>query len=274
MNPITRPNPPDATDPEGPDPEGPDPDGLDPDGLDPDGLDPEGFDPHATDVVLPPMAGGEAKRLLMILPAAGSTPGLHVTAAIAWQQKFRSAQAVLLAAPHPAPVQPGDGETGPRHRYWIDPAEYPVSAGSIRREAGAVAGRIRAWQARSGIDAEQTILIGFSQGASIALELAFAPCRIAGIIVGFAPRLYRLPVDGDRIASTIHLIHGRYDSVVPLAHGEAALRRLGSIAATVSLNIVEDGGHVVDQDQLNIATQRTMQTLFSGRRERGNKPLH
>ncbi len=241
------------------------------------------------DIDLPPMDGSEAKRLLVILPAAGSTAGAHVTAAIAWQQKFRSARAVLLAAPYLAPAEVPDDvpataaapsaltaapARGPQRRYWVDPAEYPVSAESIQREAKAVAQRIEAWQARSGIDAARTILIGFSQGASIALELAFEPWTIASIVVGFAPRLYRLPVDGDAIHSAIHLIHARYDTVVPLAHAETALRRLGTIAAEVSLDIVEDGGHVVNQDHLNIATQRAMQTVFASRRERNERPLH
>ena len=258
-------------------------------GLDLASLDLANLDPtavEAADIDLPPMAGGEARRLLVFLPAAGSTPGAHVMAAVAWQQKFRTARAVLLAAPHVASAEAeaaanadpaaaaNPAAAGPRRRYWVDPAEYPVSAESIRREAAAVAGRIQDWQTRTGIDASQTILVGFSQGASIALELGFEPWTVASIIVAFAPRLYRLPVEGDAIHPTIHLIHGRYDTVIPLAHAEAALRRLGAVAAETSLDIVEDGGHVVDQDHLNIATQRAMQTVFAARRERGDQPLH
>ena len=243
------------------------------------------------------MTGGEPRRLLVLLHGAGSNPGQVVMAAVAWQLKFRSARAILLAAPHSSDTLAdadadadanadaetatgdevgGDGHQAyrPRPRYWIDPAEYPVQAESVRREAERVAGRIRAWQARTGLGPAQTLLVGFSQGASIALELAFEPHDLAYLIVAFAPRLYRLPVDGDATRAAIHLIHDRYDSVVPLAHGEAALRRLGAISAATSLDVIEDGGHAITQDHLNVATQRAMQTLFASRRERRAGPLH
>ena len=234
------------------------------------------------------MSGGGPKRLLVLLHGAGSNPGQVVMAAVAWQLKFRSARAILLAAPHLVPhdeaiaagcaagpeEDDGRGAFRPRPRYWIDPAEYPVRAASVRHEAGRVAGRIQAWQARTGLGPADTLLVGFSQGASIALELAFEPHEVASVIVAFAPRLYRLPVDGDASRVAIHLVHGRYDSVVPLAHGEAALRRLGAISAATSLDVIEDGGHAITQDHLNVATQRAMQTLFASRRERRAGPLH
>ena len=245
------------------------------------------------------MSGGGPKRLLVLLHGAGSNPGQVVMAAVAWQLKFRSARAILLAAPHLGePVvdaaaaaaaaadaeataelvdeNGGDGHPDfrPRPRYWVDPAEYPVQAGSVRRESERVAGRIEAWQARTGLGPAQTLLVGFSQGASIALELAFEPHDLAHLIVAFAPRLYRIPLEGDVTRAAIHLIHGRYDSVVPLAHGEAALRRLGAISAATSLDVIEDGGHAITQDHLNVATQRAMQTLFAGRRERRAGLLH
>lgn len=272
---------------------------------------------ESADIDLPPMTGGDAGRLLVMLHGAGSTPGQLVMAAVAWQLKFRSARAILLAAPHlargrpvdstlvdraeataatptsappptptptPTPSQtptPGvEDDVGvepshrPQPRYWIDPAEYPVRPESVRDASERVARRIRAWQARAGLDASQTQLVGFSQGASIALELAFEPHDIANVIIAFAPRLYRLPVDGDAIRVAVHLIHGRYDSVVPLAHAEAALRRLGAIAPATSLDVLEDSGHAITQDHLNLATQRAMRTLFAARRERGGGSLH
>ncbi len=222
------------------------------------------------DIDLPPMAGGDAKRLLVMLHGAGSSPGRIVPAAIAWQLKFRSARAVLLAAPHADLASPDAGT----RRYWIDPAEYPVQATSVRQESARLATRIGALQQEMGLGCPQTLIVGLSQGAALALELAFAPVQLAGVIVGFAARLYRIPTDADQVPAMVHLVHGRYDTVVPVVHGETALRRLGRIQAAATLDIVEEAGHAINQEQLNVATQRVMQTVFAGRRARGRQPLH
>jgi hypothetical protein len=52
------------------------------------------------------------------------------------------------------------------------------------------------------------------------------------------------------------------------------LRRLGAINAAATLDILEDAGHGIDQDHLNIATQRVMQTVFAAHRARRGQRLH
>jgi phospholipase/carboxylesterase len=225
---------------------------------------------HPADIDLPPLSGGTPQRLLVMLHGAGSSPGRIVAAAIAWQLKFRSARAVLLAAPHAGARAPGTTS----RRYWIDPGEYPVQAASMRHAAERLQERIAALQRENDLGCPQTLVVGFSQGASVALELAFAPTRVAGVVVGFAARLYRIPVDGDQVPAMVHLVHGRLDSVVPVVHAETALRRLGAINAAATLDILEDAGHGIDQDHLNIATQRVMQTVFAAHRARRGQRLH
>jgi phospholipase/carboxylesterase len=225
---------------------------------------------ETTDIDLPPLAGGMPRRLLVMLHGAGSSPGRIVTAAIAWQLKFRSARAVLLAAPHVGT----EAATTASRRFWVDPGEYPVSAASVRHEADRLVERITAVQRENELGCPQTLVVGFSQGASVALELAFAPMQVAAVVVGFAARLYRIPVDGDQVLAMIHLVHGRMDSVVPVVHGETALRRLNRVNAAATLDILEEAGHSVNQDQLNVATQRVMQTVFAARRARAGQRLH
>jgi phospholipase/carboxylesterase len=204
-------------------------------------------------LLLPPLTGEAPRRLLVMLHGAGSSAGSVVSAALAWQLKLRSAQAVLLQAPHP----------GPQHqRYWVDPAEYPVTARAVAQAAGQVRSAIAACQAARGLEAEQTIVVGFSQGASVALELAFGEAPCAAIIIGYAARLYRLPSPGDRVSGLIHLLHGGADSVVPAVYGEMAYRRLRALGAEVSLDLIPDEGHTVGQIQINRGTQHAMNWLF------------
>lgn len=210
--------------------------------------------PDARDaLVLPTLTGEAPRRLVVMLHGAGSSAGAIVSAGIAWQLKLRSAQALL-------PQAPFAGAEG--HRYWVDPFEYPVSSEAIEQAAERVRSRIQAQQARLGISADATLLVGFSQGASVALELAFGDAPCAALIIGYAARLYRLPSPGDRVSGVIHLLHGGADSVVPAVYGEMAYRRLRALGANVSLDLLPDEGHAVGQMLINRGTQHAMDWLF------------
>lgn len=204
-------------------------------------------------LALPTLTGHPPKRLLAMLHGAGSSPGDIVPAAIAWQLKLRSAQAALL----PAPFAALHGQ-----RYWFDPAQYPVRAASVGNAAAHARRQIANFQTALGVGPEQTLLVGFSQGASVALELSFDDEPCAGIIIAYAARLYRVPSADDRTSGYIHLLHGGVDSVVPSVYGEAPYRRLRAIGAKVSLDLLPDEGHAVGQMLINRGTQRAMDWAF------------
>jgi len=211
------------------------------------------------DLLLPTLTGEAPRRLLVMLHGAGSSAGAIVSAAIAWQLKFRSAQALLLQAPHAG----ADGL-----RYWVDPSQYPVSPAAVAAAADDARGRIGAQQAACGLPPSDTLVVGFSQGASVALEMTFAVAPCAAITIGYAARLYRVPAPQDRANGQIHLLHGAADSVVPAVYGEMAYRRLRAAGARVSLDLLPDEGHSVGQMLINRGTQHTMNWLF----DRGLEP--
>ena len=209
--------------------------------------------PAGDPLLLPALTRGSAKRLLVMLHGAGSSAGAMVAAALAWQLKLRSAQALLLQAPF---------GSRPDRRYWTDPAVFPVRAAAIAFAADGVRSIIAAHQQTLGLGPRQTLLVGFSQGASVALELAFGPASCAAMTIGYAARLYRLPRAGDHVSGTIHLLHGGADSVVPAVYGEMAYRRLRAINARVSLHLLPEEGHAVGQVLINRGTQQAMNWVF------------
>lgn len=212
-----------------------------------------------TDAIdMPALTGGPPQRLIALLHGAGSSPGAIVHAALAWQLKLRSAEALLLGAPF--------GSSRAR-RFWVDPARYPVDPDAIRGAADDARRRIEVRQAQLGLDAQRTLVVGFSQGASVALELAFGDPGCAGLVIAYAARLYRLPTPQDRVAARVHLVHGGGDSVVPAAYGEAAYRRLRGIGAEVTLDLLPEEGHAVGQVQINRGTKHAMDWVFDRRRE-------
>ncbi len=54
-------------------------------------------------------------------------------------------------------------------------------------------------------------------------------------------------------ATTIHLIHGGEDPVIDLAHAVAAQEALISAGGDVTLDIVEDLGHAIDNRSMQFA---------------------
>jgi phospholipase/carboxylesterase len=205
---------------------------------------------------LPPISPTAPRRLLVFLHGRGSAPEALAPVAIAWQLKFPGATAVLLQ---------GLRRFGPQ-ADWFDPSASPAAGtGPADAAAALVAARLATLQQALGLAARDTVLVGFGQGATLALELARLPSTPAAIVVAHAGRLARPIRDDDRVAPTVHLIHGEFDSVVPSVHATRAYRGLRAIGADVTLDVVEDESHEIGQGLVNVATTRVMQTLFRGR---------
>ncbi len=83
---------------------------------------------------------------------------------------------------------------------------------------------VRYWQKQSGLGARATALIGFSQGAIMALEGVKAQPDLASRVIAFNGRYATLP-QAVSAAQTIHLIHGGEDRVIDLALGPLLHRK-------------------------------------------------
>lgn len=218
---------------------------------------------------LPPQSAQAPRRLLVFLHGAGSSAEAFAPIALAWQLKFPGATAAILEA-----LRDGSAHHG---KDWFD--ARGVSADRQPRIEGAcavVAQRLEALQLATGIDGARTIVVGFSQGATVALALARSHARLASIVVSYAGQLARPIAPEERIAPTIHLVHGEFDSLVPAVHAQRAYRGLSAAGADVTLDIAADEAHSIGQAMVNLGTTRVLQTLFRGRtrRMRNGSALH
>jgi phospholipase/carboxylesterase len=205
---------------------------------------------------LPPIAARAPARLLVFLHGAASSPEAFAPVAVAWQLKFPGATAALLQG----------AQALARGARWFDPADRDErGAPRLAAAVAAAAARIAALQRSLGLPAERTVLVGFEQGATVALELARAHPTVASIVVAYSARLASPLRTGERIEPTVHLIHGALDSVVPLVHATRALRGLEAVGARATLDVLDDGAHGIDQDSVNVGTARVMATVFRGR---------
>ena len=107
--------------------------------------------------------------------------------------------------------------------------------------------RIRAWQSEAGVGPLNTTLIGFSQGAIMALEstqLSDASDNAARV-VAIAGRFAQPPrIKPENVA--VHLLHGEQDQVMPVRLALEAEQALRSLGASPTLDRFAGLGHGID----------------------------
>ena len=227
------------------------------------------YDMHACTpdwLELAPISDTAPRRLFVFLHGAGSSPGQLIGFAHSWQLKFPGARALLLQAPA-ASSHPGGFD-------WFDSSGTAMDRRArIEAAAAGASQRITALQLQHGINSRHTVLIGFSQGATVALQLARSDPQRAAIVVSYAGQLARPIGPGEQVDATIHLIHGELDTWVPAVHAQRAHDGLRAIGADVTLDLDEQGTHRLDRAMVMLGTRRLMQTLFRGRqRPAGRAP--
>lgn len=104
---------------------------------------------------------------------------------------------------------------------------------------------VRAWQARVGVDAAATTLVGFSQGAIMALESTQLPETVAGRVTALSGR-FATPPRLAPVATQVHLLHGEHDPVIDARYSLMAAETMQALGAAVTVELFPDLGHGVD----------------------------
>ena len=142
-------------------------------------------------------------------------------------------------------------------RQWFSVAGVTEDDRLARVEAAmpAFQSTIQKWQAVAGVTAERAILVGFSQGAIMALESTQRPAILAGQVISFSGRFASQPKVA-HAGTTINLIHGEEDPIIAASYSRAAASQLQALGAKVSVDIVPEMGHGIDRRMLSIALKR------------------
>ena len=141
---------------------------------------------------------------------------------------------VALRAPEPHPYGVG--------RQWyglqpIDWRELPAAREALSQRLQALAEQV---------PLPATVLLGFSQGGAMALDVG-SQLPLAGIVAcsGYPHEGWQPPAS----TPSVLLSHGREDPVVPWAASEEVQRRLQQAGAEAEL-LSFSGGHTIDTDVL------------------------
>ncbi|MGV8853705.1 MAG: alpha/beta hydrolase [Devosia sp.] len=204
--------------------------------------------------MLPPKSGAPPQQAVVLLHGYGSNGADLIGLAPYWQDGLPDAVFI-------SPNAPQHCEGTAEGFKWFD-VTFDGDRLASRQTGCALARPVLLefltdlWT-QTGIAPEQTLLVGFSQGAMMALHVGLSlPQRLMGI-VAFSGAL--LPPEGFGTAAVGHppicLVHGDADSVVDperSADAEIALRLAGY---DVSYHVSPGGGHGIAPDGLEFASQ-------------------
>jgi phospholipase/carboxylesterase len=191
-----------------------------------------------------------ARSLVILLHGVGQTPADMAPLAAHIAVLHPDAR---IAAPPAA--DPFDGGTDGFQWFSVDGITEENRPARIKAALPAFIGTIRSLQRAHDTDPEHTLLIGFSQGAIMAL----AACRdtwLARRVVAIAGRCAPLPLRWEA-RTAVRLVHGTMDGTVPADHSRRAAARLARLGADVQLQLVPRGVHMLSPAMLNAAVDAT-----------------
>lgn len=133
---------------------------------------------------------------------------------------------------------------------------------------------LRALQQRFGVSWPCTALVGFSQGSILALEAVQAEPALAGRVIAFAGRHARAPEHAP-VDTTIHLLHGLEDRVIPPGPAVDSAHRLVALGGDVTADVLPGIGHELHPALLDraIAHLRSFLPKRAWREAMGEAPL-
>ena len=89
-----------------------------------------------------------------------------------------------------------------------------------------------------------TALVGFSQGAIMALEFSSVHDGAVGRVLAFSGRFATLPDQVPQL-TTLHLLHGEDDAIIPVEHAHAAYERISTLGGGATLDVASRVGHTI-----------------------------
>lgn len=205
-----------------------------------------------------PASGGPARQLVVLLHGLGADGEDLIGLAPYLAQALPDAAFV-------APNAPFACDMAPMGYQWFslqtnDPQQLYWGAEGAR---GPIDRFLDAELERHGLGASALALVGFSQGAMMALHTALRrPDPVAGI-VGFSGMLIEPERMAREIASRppVLLIHGDADPVVPFAALEASTRALDDLGVPAESLARPGLAHAIDETGLRAAVGFLMQRL-------------
>jgi phospholipase/carboxylesterase len=197
---------------------------------------------------------GRAEHLFLLFHGVGATAESFLPVAKLVANQFPQSAVVCVSSPFECDLGAG--------RQW-----FSVSGISEENRPKRISDAIpifietiERWQTWASVNPAQTTLIGFSQGAIIALQASKSQPIAAGRVVSHSGRFAPLPTTMSPHVK-LHLIHGENDDVVSHDHITAATQRLNALSADFTVDSVNFLGHHMNTESIQLMLDR-LKKLF------------
>jgi phospholipase/carboxylesterase len=192
---------------------------------------------------LSPAAGGNPRRIIVLLHGYGSNGADLLSLAPYWRSALPDTLFVAPNAPEQVPGYPGG------FQWWgLESFDRASLAAGARRAAPVLDAFLDRLIEEHGVPEERIALVGFSQGTMMALHVGPRRARQLAGIVGYSGMLVDpVALDGDVVTRPpVLLVHGDADPVVPFANFHEAKRELMARGFDVSEHVTHGLEHSVD----------------------------
>ncbi|GGN18037.1 MULTISPECIES: esterase [Marinomonas] len=116
---------------------------------------------------------------------------------------------------------------------------------------------VKYWQQKSGLTPEKTTLIGFSQGAIMALSSTqMVEEKLAEKIVSLSGRFAMFPYKKSINNTEVHFIHGNQDNVIDYRLSKSGYDALISEGIMTTYDLIPDLAHTVNQAVVDCLLER------------------
>jgi len=193
---------------------------------------------------------GVTKQIVVLLHGYGSDGNDLIALAPYWREMLPDAMFVAPNAPDPCDINPAG------YQWFPLDLDRDISRLAGSEKAGPVIAQflIDLWS-ETGLEAKDTLLVGFSQGAMMALDVGLRlPEALVGIIA-FSGGVIAPDEVGSFIKSRprVCMVHGGEDDVVPVAMSVRGSEALKAEGVEVDFHIMAGTGHTIAQDGIEVA---------------------
>jgi phospholipase/carboxylesterase len=146
---------------------------------------------------------------------------------------------------------------------WIDGSSEEEARVSMERSAAQLNAYLDEILVETGLEPENMVLIGFSQGTMMSLHVAPRREEAVAAVVGFSGRLLQAEHLQDEVRSKmpVLLLHGDQDDVVPPQSMPDAANVLGEAGFEVFAHVMQGTAHGIAPDGLQVALAFTHEKL-------------